>query len=61
MAATIDANFKNLEEYRMQKKVNTERFEKFVRWLSGALNLPADERQGIRTLKQWRPLIHKYL
>jgi len=49
-----------------------EKFNLFTRWLSDRLNLPADavvktvrvipedERQGIRTLKQWRPLIEKF-
>jgi len=56
----------------MAKKQNTDRFNTFVKWLSGCLNLPAEtiektvraipaeERRGIVTVKQWRPLIEKY-
>ncbi len=53
-------------------KKNSERFNDFVQWLSGALNLPAetientvraipeDERREIRNLRQWRIQVNKY-
>jgi len=56
----------------MSNKKKSQRFNNFIKWLSSALNLPADtvektvrtipadERKGIRTLAQWRPLIEKY-
>jgi len=59
-------------EVAMSKKNNSQRFNNFVQWLSGRLNLPADtventvraipadERRGITTVRQWRPLIEKY-